>query len=88
MTTLADTSRTTEVKAIDNEVLNLEDSIQREYATIDRSRVSPFRYFWPFLVLSLVEGCGGILFSGIDAFLRASRHEEYRSIQNMHLIVI
>lgn len=88
MTTLADTSRTTEVKAIDNEVLNLEDSIQREYATIDRSRVSPFRYFWPFLVLSLVEGLGGIIVAGIAAFLRASRQEEYHAIQNTELLII
>lgn len=88
MTTLADTSRTTEVKAIDNEVLNLEDSIQREYATIDRSRVSPFRYFWPFLVLSLVEGLGGIIVAGIAAFLRASRQEEYHAIHNTELLII
>ncbi len=88
MTTLADTSRTTEVKAIDNEVLNLEDSIQREYATIDRSRVSPFRYFWPFLVLSLVEGLGGIIVAGIAAFLRASRGEEYHAIHNAELLII
>lgn len=88
MTTLADTSRTTEVKAIDNEVLNLEDSIQREYATIDRSRVSPFRYFWPFLVLSFVEGLGGILVAGIGAFLRAARGEEYHAIQNAELLII
>lgn len=88
MTTLADTSRTTEVKAIDNEVLNLEDCIQREYATIDRSRVSPFRYFWPFLVLSLVEGLGGIIVAGIAAFLRASRQEEYHAIQNTELLII
>ena len=88
MTTLADTSRTTEVKAIDNEVLNLEDCIQREYATIDRSRVSPFRYFWPFLVLSLVEGLGGIIVASIAAFLRASRQEEYHAIQNTELLII
>ena len=88
MTTLADTSRTTEVKAIDNEVLNLEDCIQREYATIDRSRVSPFRYFWPFLVLSLVEGLGGIIVAGIAAFLRAARGEEYHAIQNTELLII
>ena len=88
MTTLADTSRTTEVKAIDNEVLNLEDSIQREYATIDRSRVSPFRYFWPFLVLSLVEGLGGIIVANIAAFLRAERGEEYHAIQNTELLII
>lgn len=88
MTTLADTSKTTEVKAIDNEILNLEDSIQREYATIDRSRVSPFRYFWPFLVLSLVEGLGGILVAGIAAFLRAARGEEYHAIQNTELLII
>ena len=88
MTTLADTSITTEVNVIDNEVLNLEDSVQREYATIDHSRVSPFKYFWPFLVLSLVEGLGGILVSGIAAFLRAARHEEYHMIQITELIVI
>ena len=88
MTTLADTSKTTEVKAIDNEILNLEDSIQREYATIDRSRVSPFRYFWPFLVLSLVEGLGGIIVAGIAAFLRAARGEEYHAIQNTELLII
>ena len=88
MTTLADTSITTEVNVIDNEVLNLEQSIQREYATIDRSRVSPFKYFWPFLVLSLVEGLGGILVAGIDAFLRASRGEEYHAIQNAELLII
>ena len=88
MTTLADTSKTTEVKAIDNEILNLEDSIQREYATIDRSRVSPFRYFWPFLVLSIVEGLGGILVAGIGAFLRAERGEEYHAIQNTELLII
>lgn len=87
MTTLADTSKTTEVKAIDNEILNLEDSIQREYATIDRSRVSPFRYFWPFLVLSIVEGLGGILVAGIGAFLRAERGEEYHAIQNTELLI-
>ena len=87
MTTLADTSKTTEVKAIDNEVLNLEDSIQREYATIDRSRVSPFRYFWPFLVLSLVEGLGGIIVANIAAFLRAERGEEYHAIQNTELLI-
>lgn len=88
MTTLADTSKTTEVKAIDNEVLNLEDSIQRKYATIDRSRVSPFRYFWPFLVLSLVEGLGGIIVANIAAFLRAERGEEYHAIQNTELLII
>ena len=88
MTTLADTSKTTEVKAIDNEILNLEDSIQREYATIDRSRVSPFRYFWPFLVLSFVEGLGGIIVAGIAAFLRAARGEEYHAIQNTELLII
>ena len=88
MTTLADTSITTEVNVIDAEVLNLEQSIQREYATIDRSRVSPFKYFWPFLVLSLVEGLGGILVAGIGAFLRAARHEEYHAIQNAELLII
>ena len=88
MTTLADTSITTEVNVIDNEVLNLEQSIQREYATIDRSRVSPFKYFWPFLVLSLVEGLGGILVAGIGAFLRAARGEEYHAIQNAELLII
>ena len=88
MTTLADTSITTEVNVIDAEVLNLEQSIQREYATIDRSRVSPFRYFWPFLVLSLVEGLGGIMVANIGAFLRAARGEEYHAIQNAELLII
>jgi len=88
MTTLADTSKTTESIAIDEEIECLEHEIKRDYERIDHSRVSPFKYFWPFLVLSLVEGLGGILVSGIAAFLRAARHEEYHMIQITELIVI
>ena len=88
MTTLAETPKTTKAIKIEQEIQSLEHNIQRDFANIDHARVSSFKYFWPFLVLSFIEGCGGVLISGIDAFLRASRHEEYRSIQNIQLIVI
>lgn len=88
MTTETDISKTTEINMIAEEIEDLEHNIKRNYANIDHARVSTFRYFWPFLVASLIEGLGGYVFSGIDAFLRASRHEEYHAVQNTQLIVI
>ena len=88
MTTVTDISKTTKAIKIDEEIKSLEHNIERNYVSISHVRVSTFRYFWPFFLVSLVEGLGGILFSGIDAFVRASRHEEYHSIHNIQLIVI
>ena len=88
MAALEDTSKITEINSIDEEIKSLERGMRSAYAGIDHERVSTFRYFWPFLVASFIEGFGGYVFSGIDAFLRASRHEEYRAIQNTQLIVI
>ena len=62
-----------ELKELNKKIAYCENSISSCSAAIDPRRVGTFRYFWPFLTLSLVIGGGGILFIFMANFLDKAR---------------
>ena len=62
-----------ELKELNKKIAYCENAISSCSAALDPRRVGTFRYFWPFLTLSLVIGCGGILFIFMANFLDKAR---------------
>ena len=65
-----------ELKTIDQKITDTQIEISRCSAEIDPRRVGTFRYFWPFLVVSLVGSFFGLIYMSLSNFIYQAKMAE------------